>query len=119
MPTTPNYLNAAAGHVAAMLSIGTLREPAAPPAESAPPTFTVYRHYIGGSVHGPEWHAVRAAGARDAIDYFRTDSGARHAARMLERGVCTIDRHAPIGCRIIPAGLPPLAPMHGTAGIGA
>lgn len=84
-----------------------------PDAGSAP-SFNVIPAIAGNGLH--VWRVHRDS---HYVDTFMTDSGARHAARMLNAGGCTVNPHAPVGCRIMPAGLPPLAPMHGQAGSGA
>lgn len=115
MATTTNHLNAAAHHVAAMLRIGALRETdAATPDAGSAPSFNVIPAIAGNGLH--VWRVHREG---EYLDTFMTDSGARHAARMLNSGACSVNPHAPVGCRILPAGLPPHAPMHGMAGSGA
>jgi hypothetical protein len=56
-----------------------------------------------GSTAAP-W-AVREHGSgvsSGAIDLFRSEAGARHAAELLNGGLARIERHRPIGCRIQP-----------------
>jgi hypothetical protein len=36
-----------------------------------------------------------------AIDQFRTQSAARYAAKLLNRGVAHVDRHAVVGCKVV------------------
>jgi hypothetical protein len=37
-----------------------------------------------------------------AIDYFRAEASARHAAGVLNRGAAIVEAHRPLGCRIQP-----------------
>jgi hypothetical protein len=49
--------------------------------------------------------ALRERDAGDsspAVDLFRSEAGARHAAQMLNGGLARIERHRPLGCRIQP-----------------
>jgi hypothetical protein len=67
---------------------------------------TYYVQLIG---EGKAAWALREHGAPEdspAIDYFRSEPGARHAARILNAGLARIEPHRPPGCRIQPMYAP-------------
>jgi hypothetical protein len=53
---------------------------------------------------GRPWFVVDTAkGYSEEVDRFGTECAARHAARMLDAGVASVDPHAIVGCKVVAA----------------
>lgn len=83
-----------------------------------------YTHQLdawGSNPDGRPWAVLRrySDGGAVAVEYMRTESGARHCANLLTAGLARIDWHRPWGDRVMPVPSSPIGAKRSPMSIGA